>query len=172
MSPGFSDGSATSGTKSQEVSFCVRLLKRLSLSIHEGLLSRPLIQCVSVWACRLKCFCQCEVKRVARVVKASCLLMSRPAEWMRTQMGFLSGGPSLSVFGETWKPQLEWTGILLNEGRLEAFTQHGLNRMWETGSESCVWGCGGLLRWGQYNVNGPCCHQLLSPLTLGIKTCF
>lgn len=41
-------------------------------------------------------------------------------------MGFLSGGPSLSVFGETWKPQLEWTGILLNEGRLEAFTQHGL----------------------------------------------
>lgn len=61
-------------------------------------------------------------------------------------MGFLSGGPSLSVFGETWKPQLEWTGILLNEGRLEAFTQHGLNRMWETGSESCVWGCGGLLR--------------------------
>lgn len=62
---------------------------------------------------------QCEVKRVAWVVKASCLLMSRPVEWMRTEMGFLSGGPffwpSLSVFGETWKPWLEWAGILLNE---------------------------------------------------------
>ena len=110
--------------------------------------------------------CQCEVKRVARVVKASCLLMSRPAEWMRTQMGFLSGGlffwPSLPVFGETWKPQLEWTGILLNEERLRVFTQQGLNRMWETGSESCVWGWGGLWRWGQYNVNG----LMLSPIAL------
>ncbi len=112
--------------------------------------------------------CQCEVKRVARVVKASCLLMSRPPEWMRTQMGFLSGGlffwPSLYVFGETWKPQLEWTGILLNEGRLRAFTQQVLNRKLETGQRKLCMGIGGsLLRWGQYNVNGPCCHQLLSP---------
>lgn len=47
---------------------------------------------------------QLEVKRVATAVKAGCLLMSRPAEWMRTQMGFLSGGlffwPSLSVVGD------------------------------------------------------------------------
>lgn len=47
-----------------------------------------------------------------------------------------------SLFGETWKPHLEWTDILLNEGRLRAFTQRGLNRMQETASESCVCGLG------------------------------
>lgn len=93
------------------------------------------------WVCCQECVCvcvltpmvcQCKVKRVAWVVKACCLLMSRPVECLRTQMGFLSVGLffrlSLSVFEEMWKPKLEWTGILLNEGRLEAFTQDVLNR--------------------------------------------
>lgn len=91
-------------TKSQEVLFYVFLLKCLFLSIHG-------------WGCFVCChhpwFRECveipaawqlEVKRVATAVKAGCLLMSRPAEWMRTQMGFLSGGlffwPSLSVVGD------------------------------------------------------------------------
>lgn len=42
------------------------------------------------------------------------------------------------VFGETWKPWLEWASILLNQGRLRAFTQDILNGMQETASES--WG--------------------------------
>ena len=96
--------------------------------------------CVCVWT---QMVCWCEVKGVARVVKANCLLMSKPQEWMRTQMGFLSGGlffwPSLPVFGETWKPRLELTGILLNEGRLRAFTRHRLNGIQGgAGCESCV----------------------------------
>lgn len=133
--------------KIQEVFLCLWLRKRLCLSIHEmvlGLLSRTLIQCVylCIWT---QMACQCEVKRVAWVVKASCLLMSRPVEWMRTQMGFLSGGlfywPTLSVFGETWKPWLEWVGILLIEGSVRAFTQRGLNRVQETARESCVCVC-------------------------------
>lgn len=91
-------------TESQEVLFDVFLLKCLFPSIHG-------------WGCFVCChhpwFRECveiptawqlEVKRVATAVKAGCLLMSRPAEWMRTQMGFLSGGlffwPSLSVVGD------------------------------------------------------------------------
>lgn len=123
---------------------CATTKTFISLNSWEGVgsaVKNPISVCV--WT---EMVCQCEEKRVARVVKASCLLMSRPAEWMRTQMGFLSGGlflwPSLPVFGETWKPQLEWTGILLNEGRLRAFTRQCLNRMRETGRESCVWGWG------------------------------
>lgn len=79
--------------------------------------------------------CQCEVKSVARVVKAKCLLMSRPAKWIRTQMGFLSGGlcfwVTASVFGETWKPSLEWTGILLNEERLRTQDVNRRDRQWK-----------------------------------------
>lgn len=45
-------------------------------------------------------------------------------------MGFLSGGLFFStgpcVFGETWKPRPEWTGILLSSGgRHSAFTLNG-----------------------------------------------
>lgn len=46
-------------------------------------------------------------------------------------MGFLSGGLFFStgpcVFGETWKPRPEWTGILLSSGgRHSAFTLNGV----------------------------------------------
>lgn len=90
--------------ESQEVLFYVFLLKCLFPSIH-------------CWGCFVCChhpwFRECvespmawqlEEKRVATAVKAGCLLMSRPAEWMRTQMGFLSGGlffwAGLSVVGD------------------------------------------------------------------------
>lgn len=99
--------------ESQEVLFYVFLLKCLFPSIHG-------------WGCFVCChhpwFRECvespiawqlEEKRVATAVKAGCLLMSRPAEWMRTQMGFLSGGlffwAGLSVVGDMGTPaRIDW----------------------------------------------------------------
>lgn len=139
--------------KDKEVTLCMQVLKPSSLSGFMRwfrVLCQELWFSVCVWS---QIVCQWEVKRVAGVVKASCLLMSSAAEWMRTQMGFLSGlffWPGPSVFGETRKALLELTATLLKGGRHRSFTLLGLNWGWRK-NVSLV----GVSGDGISEVNGP-----------------
>lgn len=106
---------------------------RMFISLTRGEGVGPAVKNFDLCLCVLTpMVCQCEVKRVARVVKACCLLMSRPVEWMRTQMGFLSGGlffrPTLSVFEEMGKPKLRMARHPVEWGKTSAFSLDGVNR--------------------------------------------
>lgn len=100
------------------------LLKCLFLSIHGW---GCFVWCHQPWyreCVEIPKAWQLEVKRVATAVKAGCLLMSRPAEWMRTQMGFLSGGlffwPSLPMVGDMGtSARIDWH--LIEWGKTQSF---------------------------------------------------
>lgn len=165
VSSGFPDSFAPSVTKSPEVFFCFWLQKRLSLGSWEGVrfAVKNFDLCVCVCLCWLQWFASVKWKELPGWWKhAVCSRPDLQNGWghrMRFSSVDLSsdlaslclerhGNPSWNGQASYWmgedlglSPKLVWIGWK----RLVAKVRGGRE---------------GLLGWGRYKANGPCCHQL------------
>lgn len=159
-----------SSQKSQEVSFIVQLLKLLSLWICDVCVIRILLLCVCVYSHGLPVWsekgCQGGESTLFAHVQTHRMDEDRDgislwwtfSSYLASQCLERHGNPSWNGQASYWMredlellPSRVWMGCRRQAVKVV-----------------CVfWGWrGSLLRWGQYNVNGPCCHQLFSPFQL------